>query len=54
MAHTTPPKVGTLSFEGPTAQALASLPESKASDDNLGDDDPDLLSFDVAESEIVC
>jgi hypothetical protein len=35
-------------------QALASRPGSKASDDNLGDDDPDLLSFGATECEIVC
>jgi hypothetical protein len=39
---------------GPMVQALASRPGSKASDDNLGDDDPDLLSFGATECEIIC
>jgi hypothetical protein len=57
MVRTTPPKedkVDTLSTEAPMAQALVARSESKASNDNLVDDDPDLLKFDVAESEIVC
>jgi hypothetical protein len=50
MVHTTLPKVDkvdTSSTEVPTAQAC--LP-----DDNLADDDPDPLNFDMAESKIVC
>jgi hypothetical protein len=48
MVHTTLPnkdKVGTSLAEAPTAQALVAQPRSKASDDNLADDDPDLLNF---------
>jgi hypothetical protein len=55
MARTIPPKedkVGTSSSEGPTAQALAAQSGSKVPDDTLTDDDPDLLNFDEAESEI--
>jgi hypothetical protein len=57
MAHPTPPmgdKVGTSSTEAPTAQALVALSGSKASDDNLDDDDPVIQDFVVTESEIVC
>jgi hypothetical protein len=36
------------------AQALVARPGSKASDDNLGDDDPDLLNPIMVESETVC
>jgi hypothetical protein len=57
MVRTTPPKEdkeGTSSAEVPTAQALVARPKSKASHDNLADDNPDLLNFDVAESEIIC
>jgi hypothetical protein len=57
MVRTTPPredKVGTSSVEAPTAQALVARSGSKASDDNLADDDPELLNFHVTESEIVC
>jgi hypothetical protein len=57
MAHTTPPKedkVDTSSVEVPTGQALVARPGSKAPDDNPIDDDPSLLNFVVAESEIVC
>jgi hypothetical protein len=57
MDHTTPPKednVDTSSTEVPTAQTLVARSESKASDDNLGDDDPDFLNFVAVESEIVC
>jgi hypothetical protein len=57
MVRTTPPredKVGTSSVEAPTAQALVAQSRSKASDDNLADDDPELLNFHVTESEIVC
>jgi hypothetical protein len=46
--------VDTSSAEAPTAQALAGRPGSKASDDNLANNYPDLLNFDVAESKIVC
>jgi hypothetical protein len=57
MVRTTLPKVdkeGTPSAEVPMAQALVARPESKAPDDNLVDDDPDLLNFTVAEIEIIC
>jgi hypothetical protein len=54
MAHTTPPKVDTSSVEAPMVRALVAQQVSKASDDNLGDDDPDLLCFSMAESEIIC
>jgi hypothetical protein len=57
MVCTTPPKedkVDTSSVEVPTAQALASRPGSKASDDNLVDDNLDLLNFNITESEIIC
>jgi hypothetical protein len=56
MVHTTLPKVdkaGTSSVEVPMAQALADRLGSKASDDNLADNDLSLLNFVVAESEIV-
>jgi hypothetical protein len=33
---------------------LASRPGSKASDDNLVDDNLDLLNFNITESEIIC
>jgi hypothetical protein len=36
------------------AQALVARPGSKASDDNLVDDDPDLLNFDAVGSKIIC
>jgi hypothetical protein len=57
MVRTTPPKedkVDTSSAEVPMAQALAARLGSKASDDNLADNDPDLLNFTAADSEIVC
>jgi hypothetical protein len=54
MACTTLPKVDTSSAEAPMVEALVARPGSKASDDNLGDDDPNLLSFNAAEFEIVC
>jgi hypothetical protein len=57
MALTIPPKedkVGTSSAEAPTAYALVARPGCKASDDTLTDDDPDILNFDLAESEVVC
>jgi hypothetical protein len=57
MVRTTPPKedkVDTSSMEVCTAQTLVTRPGSKASDDNLADDDPELLALIVAESEIVC
>jgi hypothetical protein len=47
-------KAGTLSTEVPTAQVLVARSGSKASDDNLTGDDPDLLNFTTAESGIVC
>jgi hypothetical protein len=55
MVRTTLPKVDkadTSSAEAPTTQALVAQPGSKASNDNLTDDDPDLLHFDVVESGI--
>jgi hypothetical protein len=57
MVYTTLPKedkVDTSSTEAPTTQILVARSESKASDDNPSDDDPDLLNFDMAESKIVC
>jgi hypothetical protein len=55
--RTIPPKedkVDTSSAEDPTAQALVARSGSKAPDDNLTDDDPDLLNFAAAGSEIIC
>jgi hypothetical protein len=46
-------KVGISSVEVPTAQALVAQSGSKALDNNLTDDDPGLLNFTTAESEIV-
>jgi hypothetical protein len=57
MDRATPPKedkVDISSTEVPTAQALVTLLESKAPDDNLGDDDPDLLNFAAVGFEITC
>jgi hypothetical protein len=57
MVHSTLPnvdEVGTLSVDVPTAQALVARPGSKASDGNLSNDDPGLLNFTAAESEIIC
>jgi hypothetical protein len=57
MARTIPPKedkMGTSSAEAPMAHALVGQSGSKASDDTLADDDPDILNFDMAETEIVC
>jgi hypothetical protein len=57
MVRTTPPKedkVDTSSAEAPIAQTLVAQLGSKAPDDNLVDDDPDLLKFDVVESETIC
>jgi hypothetical protein len=57
MVCTTPPKedkADTSLAEVPTTQALVARLGSKALDDNLADDDPDILNFIVAESEIVC
>jgi hypothetical protein len=57
MVHTTLPKVGkagTPSAEVPTAQTLVARSGSKMSNDDLVDDDPGLLNFTAAESEIVC
>jgi hypothetical protein len=57
MVYTTLPKedkVATSSAEVPTAQALVAEPKSKAPDDNLGDDDPNLLNFSAMESKIIC
>jgi hypothetical protein len=54
--HTTTPKkdkVGTSSVEVPTAQALVARLESKAPDDTLIDDDPDLLTSGAVESKII-
>jgi hypothetical protein len=36
------------------AQALVVRLGSKASNDNLADDDPNLLNFDAAESDMIC
>jgi hypothetical protein len=47
-------KVDTSSAEAPKAQALVARLGSKASDDNLADDDLDLLNFATMKSEIVC
>jgi hypothetical protein len=57
MERATPPKedkVTTSSTEVPTAQVLVARPESKVSDGNLGDDDPDLLNFAAVGSKIAC
>jgi hypothetical protein len=57
MVHTTPPKedkVDTSLAETPMAQTSLAQQGSKAPDDNLGDDDPELLNFTVVESEIIC
>jgi hypothetical protein len=57
MIRTTPlkeDKVDTSSAEVPTTQALATRPKSKAVDDNLADNDPDLLNFTAVEFEIIC
>jgi hypothetical protein len=57
MVYTTPPKedkVDTLSAEAPMAQALVARPGSKAPDDNLVDDDPNLLNFSTVESKSIC
>jgi hypothetical protein len=57
MVRTTPPKedkVGTSSTGAPTAQALMARPRSKVPDDTPTDDDPELLNFGLAESNIVC
>jgi hypothetical protein len=57
MVRTTLPKVGKVGTplaEVPTAQALVARSGSKMSDDDLVDDDPVLLNFTAAESEIVC
>jgi hypothetical protein len=56
-AHTTPPKedkVNTSLTEVPTDQALVARLGSKAPNDNIGDDDPDLLNFAIVEVEIIC
>jgi hypothetical protein len=47
-------KAGTSSAEVPTAQALVAQLGSKASDDDLVDDDPSLMNFTTAESKIIC
>jgi hypothetical protein len=57
MVGTTLPKedkVDTSSTEVPMVHALATRPGSKASNDKLIDDDPDLLNLDAVESELVC
>jgi hypothetical protein len=46
--------VGTSSVKAFMTQSLVARPGSKVPNDNLVDDDPDLLNFDVAESAIVC
>jgi hypothetical protein len=56
MVCTTLPKVdkaGMSSAEVPMAQALVARPGSKASNDDLFDDDPGLLNFTVVESKTV-
>jgi hypothetical protein len=47
-------KVGISSTEAPMAHALVARPGSKALDDTLIDDDPNLLIFGAVESKIVC
>jgi hypothetical protein len=57
MVCTTPPKedkADTSLTKAPTGQALVARSRSKAPDDNLANDDPDLLNFDVVESKIIC
>jgi hypothetical protein len=57
MVRTTLPKeekVDTSSAEAPTAQALVARPKSRVLDDNLVDENPNLLKFDVVEFEIIC
>jgi hypothetical protein len=57
MVRTTSPtkdKVDTSSAEAPTTQVFVAQLGSKASDDTLANDDPDLLNFGVAESRIIC
>jgi hypothetical protein len=54
---TTLPKVdkaGTSSMDVPMAQTLVAQLRGKAPDGNRADDDPGLLNFTVAESEIIC
>jgi hypothetical protein len=46
-------KAVTSSMEAPTAQASLARLGSKAPDDSLADDDPDLLNFAMVESKIV-
>jgi hypothetical protein len=46
--------VGTSLAEAPAPQALVARPESEASDDNLGGDDPDLVNFAGVGFEIAC
>jgi hypothetical protein len=46
-------KVSTSSMEASMAQALVAQPGSKALDDNLADYDPNLLSFNAVESDII-
>jgi hypothetical protein len=46
--------VDTPSAEVLMTQTLVARPESKALDDNLVDNDPDLLNFDAVEPEIIC
>jgi hypothetical protein len=45
--------VSTSSAEAPKTQALVPRPGSQALDDTPANDDPDLLTFGMAESEIV-
>jgi hypothetical protein len=57
MDYTTPSKVdkaNTSSAKAPMAQALVARSRSKASDDALVDDNPDLLNFVMAVSWICC
>jgi hypothetical protein len=57
MVRTTPPKedkVDTSLVEAPMAQVLVAQLGSNAPNNNLADDDPNLLNFVMAESEIIC
>jgi hypothetical protein len=57
VVRTIPPKedkVDTSLVKVPMVQASVAQPGSKAPDENLVDDNPNVLNFDAAESEIVC
>jgi hypothetical protein len=47
-------KAGTSPAEAPMAQALVAPLGTKALDDTPADGDSDLLTFDTAESDIIC